>query len=210
MKTDRQIFLTPVIILIVLLIALGALFYYAGKTADGLDQEGTTTTSVSEDIPGQAGQTSQTAYVSPLISLGAVNTVPISNQGVLAERLGWKTFTNTAESYAVSYPPEWQLLSGSTLASITDGSASMSVQAFNLAPNTTPSLFATENGVSNGFESTTVNAYDSIEAIQGSNTNYFIVNGAVGYEISIPNSTTAADAAVLRAMLLTFTVTQAR
>jgi|GEM_PF-5198812 len=204
MKTDQQIFLIPVIILIILLAALGSLYYYAsGSTPASNQSAATTTTSMSTGTGANVYQTSP-------VSNQTANTVPISNQGVLAERLGWKTFTDTAYSYALSYPPEWQLLGGSTLASISDASASVSIQSFPLTPNTTPSLFAAENGVTSGSESTAVNAYDSFESIQGANTVYFIVNGAVGYEITIPNNTTAADAAVIRAMLLTFTTTAQR
>lgn len=205
MKTERQILVTPIIVLIILIALLGALYYYAGKGLSASDSA-TTTTDTSEAIPGETNQTA-TAY--PLVSPATGNTVQVSNQGVLAQRLGWKTFTNTAYSYALSYPPIWQLLSGSTLASMTDGTASVSVQSFNLTPNTTASMLASESGVSNGFE-TTVNAYDATEAFQGSNTVYFIVNGSVGYEITVPTSPNENDANVIRAMLLTFTTTKAR
>ena len=209
MKTDR-VYLIPIVILAILLVALSGLYYYAVRNVPLADEEGsaTTTAVVFQNTP----VLNQPTHVYPAslpTNAPLSNVTPISNQGVLPERLGWQTFTNIDYSYALSYPPEWQLLRGSSFASVTDGSASVSVQAFNLTPNTNPSLFAAENGVS-GSVSTAVNAYNAIEAFQGSNTLYFIVNGSIGYKITVSNSTNENDAAVIRSMILAFTVTKAR
>lgn len=210
MKTDR-IYILPIIILAILLIGLVGLYYYAAGnvSASSYGQEtATTTTAVYNDSP----TSNQATYTSGSFLSGdsrGTNMAEISNQGVLPERLGWQTFTNIDYSYALSYPPGWQLLRGSSFASVTDGSASVSVQAFNLTPNTSPSLFAAENGAY-GLVSTSVNAYNAIEAFQGSNTLYFIVNGSVGYKITVSSSTNENDAAVIRSMILAFTVTKAR
>jgi len=211
MKTDRQIFVLPLILLAILLLVLGGLYYYAsGNTAypEGDDTATTTTTSyqTTSTVNSQNSYLTDNAQVG---NSGSQDVAQVSNQGVLPERLGWQTFTDADYSYALSYPQDWHLVGGSALASMTDGSASVSVQSFNIAPNTTPSLFASENGAS-GFESIAVNAYDAVEAFQGSNTVYFIVNGSVGYKITVPNNANENDANVVRAMLLTFTVTKAR
>jgi len=150
--------------------------------------------------------TNPAAYYPPTYN-ASVSPVPT---GVMPQRLGWQTYTNREWSYALSYPMGWQVLGGGQIALITDGRAAVSVQAVPVSAGTTATQFANMYGIYSGFVTTKVNAYTALQTTEGANTAYYITNGAVAYKILVTNNITAAEAGVIRNMLIEFTVTRQR
>ena len=134
----------------------------------------------------------------------------VYSTGVLPQRLRWQTYTNTAFSYALSYPYNWYLLNSQNFVSVTDGRASVSVTASDIAPGTNAAMFAGASGVAAGALTIKINGYTAVEVREGINTAYYITNGAVGYKLVASPAYTANEATVIRAILIEFTVTRQR
>ncbi|MBX4200107.1 hypothetical protein KW790_01435 [Candidatus Parcubacteria bacterium] len=128
----------------------------------------------------------------------------VSSRGVLAERLGWNTFTNRDYSYALSFPREWSQVGGGNLVLAGAGGAQVSVSAGSVAGQDL-ATFAVQSGATSAT-ATTVNGYQAVKSYEGASTVYYIVNGDMGYRIAL----SGVSESLSRAILLTFTFTSYR
>lgn len=222
MKSQKG-FIVPLLALGLLLASGGALYYYSK------DHQATSTTPASTAYTTDAASYASTnqiagspiAMVSPSPSAktplpsrtalaSGVAFAEVSNKGVMPQRLAWQTYTNVDYSYAFSYPAGWQVSGAGGAVNVSDGRANVSFLSTNLALGTDATTFANQSGSLGGFITTKVNAYNALQTTEGGNTVYYIVNGAVGYKISVSNNLTALEAAVVRDILIEFTVTKQR
>lgn len=223
MKSEKGLpaqagFILPLLALGLLVVLGGVLYFYTKH--ENTTSAVTTTTTVYTGTSANTGSytapspvpVKTTVYTSGTVAGNAGNPslVQTSSQGVLPQRLGWQTYTNIDYSYAISRPYNWLVSGASSFVSLSDGRAMVSIQSYNILSGTNPVTFATQNGATGGFVTTKINAYTALQDTEGGNTVYYIVNGAVGYKISVTNNLTADEAAVVRAMLIEFTVTKQR
>ncbi|MBX4189574.1 hypothetical protein KW785_03210 [Candidatus Parcubacteria bacterium] len=144
---------------------------------------------------------------SPSKSKSEESLVQVTAAGTLAQRLGLTTLTNLDYSYAISYPKGWTSSGASSLVTVTNGRSSIVISSTNISSGTTAQSLAAQNGDTNGFITTRINAYSAFETSAGNQNVYYIVNGSVGYRLAV---TDLGDSGVLETELLTFTVTKQR
>jgi hypothetical protein len=217
----------PLLALGVMLVLGGVLYYYShkdkvklalnentaavGQATSSLDVpvvgiytpgESDTVSSRPTTVPSPKPAKSKPVHISrPSYTASAVSSVyrEVSGEGVLAERLGWNTYTNRDWSYAVSFPQGWGVSGGGAVILASGPGTQVSVSSVSLGGEDL-ATFAVQSGAT-GASATTVNGYPAVRSYEGGQTVYYIENGAVGYRIAISGG----QADVVRAILLTFT-----
>lgn len=224
-------FVLPLVALVILAAVGGGLYYYT-KNHPEVSEVGTTSTTTTvytyyTDTSATSTATTTVGYKTvkkqvvtyvpatagnALGYTGAGNAalVEVSGQGVMPQRLAWPTVTNIQYNFAISHPASWSATQDVSSITETDGRAVVRAQAFDIAAGTSASAFANMQGASSGLITTKVNAYTALQTNEGANTAYYIVNGAVGYKITVSNNLTAAESDIVRAILVEFTVTKQR
>lgn len=203
----------PILALIALVAIGSGLYYFKDKTIQTSSTSSISTTNLagvanslddSDQTENEAASVSFSSNIEP-VAVNAEGSVLVEggSQGVLAQRLGWNTFTNRDFSYAISFPQGWSQSGDSANAFINGGSVQTTVSSQVLPGTSLADFAATGGGI--GAEAANVNGYIALRLQEGDRTAYYIKNGSVGYKISTNSNLSSADAERVRAMLLTFT-----
>jgi hypothetical protein len=216
MNSQKGFIVPAAIVLGVVLIGAGVMYYRNHPTPDETTNSATTT---NQNLTNSSGVTPSVG--SSVTSANSVeanvpqksthqNTeglVQVADVGTAAQRFNLETLTNADYSYAISFPREWSASGASNAWSVTNGRSVVFIGSYNLPSGFAPVQFAAQDGVTNTFPTTEVNAYNAAEVASGNLTTYYIVNGSVGYKIVVSD---AGDTETLNLILLTFTVTKQR
>jgi hypothetical protein len=208
MKNEKG-FIVPLLVVIGFAV-IAAVAYFHARPPQIVSSPTLTTsnqTSSSNNNVVNVGSSVLTTANSQALGQGGEQFVQVTDEGTAAQRFNLQTFTDTDESFAISFPRGWSQSGSGSSIFITNGESSVSVASQTIISGTSAAQFATASGATNGFMTKAANAYDGYEVISGNTTTYYLVNGAVGYKIGVTDS---GDTDTLRQILLTFTYTRAR
>ncbi len=174
----------PVAIALVLIL-IGAIFYFYNRSADN---------SVNQDGTPQSGINSSNNNSAP----DGTATAIIDDKG------NWTEFTNTEYGYVISYPPEWARAGSGATVSISTGIPRIDITSKTFATTTSATNFARSSGATGGLVQTSINGFPAIQTTEGDSTVFYIVNGRIGNRVAMKNPGGSSD--TLNAILQTFTV----